>query len=83
MFGGKLSNADYSIGMFFDKRIIFYLVVGILICGPFQAIPKFKKYLFNEEKIYILDIFVMTFLLFICTMVLVNNTYNPFIYFRF
>lgn len=83
MFYGNIQKADYTIAMFFDKRIIFYFLVSILLCGPIQAIPLVKKYLFNEEKIYVLDIVVITCLFFICTMMLINNTYNPFIYFRF
>lgn len=83
MFNIKQHSHDYTLFMFYDKRILFYLIVGILLCGPIQCIPQIKKYLFNEEKIYIIDAIVASCLLFVCVMVLVNNTYNPFIYFRF
>ena len=83
MFNIKQSAHDYTLFMFYDKRIIFYLIVGILLCGPIQCIPQIKKYLFNEEKIYVVDAILASVLLFVCIMVLVNNTYNPFIYFRF
>lgn len=83
MFNIKQSAHDYTLFMFYDKRIIFYLIVGILLCGPIQCIPQIKKYLFNEEKIYVIDAILASVLLFVCIMVLVNNTYNPFIYFRF
>ncbi len=83
MFNIKQSAHDYTLFMFYDKRIIFYLIVGIILCGPIQCIPQIKKYLFNEEKIYVIDAILASALLFVCIMVLVNNTYNPFIYFRF
>lgn len=83
MFGLDTTNADYELGMFFDNRMIVYLIIGIIICGPLQSIPIIKKYLYNEEKTYLIDIPIIIALLFMCTMVLINGTYNPFIYFRF
>lgn len=74
----------YTIRMFADNRVFFLTVVGILFCGPVQSIfGGLKARLYDEKHTGILDIVIMAVLLFICIMLLVNNTYNPFIYFRF
>ena len=53
-------------------------------CGPLQALfPALTRHLYDETKIRTADLAVMVTLMFLCTVYLVNNTYNPFIYFRF
>lgn len=74
----------YPAVRYLDMRITVLIVVGILLCGVLQsAVPSLKIALFNEEKIYLAEAAVLIILLFICTMLLVAGTYNPFIYFRF
>ncbi|MCB7320849.1 MBOAT family O-acyltransferase [Lacrimispora sp. 210928-DFI.3.58] len=74
----------YTVPMFVDNRVFFWAFVGVLFCGPIQALcSPLKRRLYDEERISWLDVAVMAFLLMACTMLLVNNTYNPFIYFRF
>jgi len=74
----------YTVPMFVDNRVLFWAFVGVLFCGPIQALcSPLKRRLYDEERISWLDVAVMAFLLMACTMLLVNNTYNPFIYFRF
>lgn len=74
----------YPLQLFAGNKVIFLAVCGILGCGILQSIfPRMKARLYNEKEITVADILIMAALLFLCTMYLVNNTYNPFIYFRF
>lgn len=74
----------YKVGMFADNRIWFWTVVGLLLCGPVQAVwPGVRVWLYDQEKVRAADIAVMAVIVGFCTLLLVNNTYNPFIYFRF
>ena len=74
----------YTVRMFADNRVFFLMAVGLLLCGPLQAVfGRMKSWLYDEERIGAVDVVVMAALLFLCVMLLVNNTYNPFIYFRF
>ncbi len=81
VFGGY---EHYTVPMFADNRIYFYAAAGLLLCGPLQAAWKqLHAWLYDEDHTGWLDVAVMVFLTVFCTMLLVNNTYNPFIYFRF
>lgn len=72
------------IRMYGDPRLFFFILVGILFCGPAQRwIPGLKERLYREDKTDLWDVVIMAFILFYSTMLLVSNTYNPFIYFRF
>lgn len=77
-------NGYYSAALFMDRRLWFWLVLGLLFCGPvqrlFMSIPGWRE---RKERLAWSDIAVTAVLLFFCIMLLVNNTYNPFIYFRF
>ncbi len=69
---------------YLDLKTWFLLILGILGCGLIQtAIPKIKQILYDETRIYALEYIYLFFLMFINIMLLVSNTYNPFIYFRF
>jgi hypothetical protein len=82
MFGMK--NGYYSIPMYVDNRVWFFFAIGIILSGPFQCLfKKFTENLFDEENIRLYEILTATCLLMISIVLLVNNTYNPFIYFRF
>ena len=74
----------FTIPMFADRRVLFFFAAGILLAGPLQFWCRpLKVHLYDEERVCWYDIAVMAVLLIFCTMLLVNNTYNPFIYFRF
>ncbi len=74
----------YPVSLFANKKVIFAAVCGILLSGPLQiCLPRLREHLYEKENVWIADIAVMAVLMFLCTMYLVNNTYNPFIYFRF
>ncbi len=78
------SPGCYTIPMFADRRVLFWALVGVLLCGPVQALCKpLRRHLFDEAHTIWPDIALMVGCMLLCTMFLVNNTYNPFIYFRF
>lgn len=58
-----------------------YYVIAVIGCFP---LSRKLSYLANENKIIaiITDIFLLVVFL-LCVMYLINNSYNPFIYFRF
>ena len=60
------------------------VLAGFALCGPVQAVfPKVKTALFDENNINGAEIFVLISLFLYSIVLLVSNTYNPFIYFRF
>lgn len=74
----------WNLRIFMDNRIIFLLILAVCFCGPVQQLfPGLKKRLFDEERMGVLDVAVMAFLLLLCTMLMVSSTYQAFIYFRF
>lgn len=74
----------WNVGIFANNKILFLAFVGILLCGPAQALlPRFKAHIFDEEAVSYADIVVMIALLFLSSMVVVSSTYTAFIYFQF
>lgn len=82
MFTG--GGGPYRIGMFADARIWTLLVLGVLLCGPLQSLcPALTRRFYREDGTTWADAAAMAVVLALCTVLLVCNTYNPFIYFRF
>ena len=78
------SKGLWNAGLFANNKILFLAVLGILLCGPVQALfPRFRNHIFDEENVSYGDIAVMIMLLFLSTMVVVSSTYTAFIYFQF
>ena len=78
------TDGVYPHSLFFNGKVLFTAVCGLILCGPLQALfPALTRHLYDETKIRTADLAVMVTLMFLCTVYLVNNTYNPFIYFRF
>ncbi|MCD8082170.1 MAG: MBOAT family protein [Clostridiales bacterium] len=78
------SPGCYTIPMFVDRRVLFWALVGVLLCGPLQTLCKpLHRHLFDESHTGWPDVVMMAACMLLCTMFLVTNTYNPFIYFRF
>lgn len=78
------SKGLWNAGLFANNKILFLAVLGILLCGPVQALfPRFRNHIFDEENASYGDIAVMIVLLFLSTMVVVSSTYTAFIYFQF
>lgn len=66
------------------NKVIFILIIAVLFCGIIQNLfPKLKSALYEKQKIYTFEYIILFGLLFINMMLLVSNSYNPFIYFRF
>ena len=78
------SKGLWNAGLFANNKILFLAVLGILLCGPVQALfPRFRNHIFDEENVSYGDIAVMIVLLFLSTMVVVSSTYTAIIYFKF
>ena len=70
--------------MYADTRLFVLLFLGILFCGPVQKrFSAWKKRLYREDGADLWDVLIMAVLMVYSTTLLVSNTYNPFIYFRF
>jgi alginate O-acetyltransferase complex protein AlgI len=77
-----ISIEFYSV--FFSN--IYWIILTLFLCLPIYPFLKGKKIHLSETKQKILPYIKIGFslsLLFISTMLLVNKTYNPFLYFRF
>lgn len=75
----RLTNFDIS--LILNSRNILIIVIAILFSGIIQTIfNKVKTKVFYQKY---LEVISLSLLMFVCIMMLVSNTYNPFIYFRF
>ncbi len=80
----RWSRGTDSLWMYVNPRLFFCIAAGILLCGPLQhLLPGLTERLYREDKFDLLDVVIMAAILPYSTMLLVSNTYNPFIYFRF
>lgn len=85
MFIPSNTECYFDMSTIINNRNISIIIISILFCGIIQTI--FNK-IKHKEKIqdlyekYLQPIVLVTLLL-TCIMMLVSNTYNPFIYFRF
>lgn len=78
------TNSFYTVFEFLNIEIIFILIVGIILSGMIQQVfPSIKKWIWSAKEISYPQIIVLALLLFSCIVLLANDTYNPFIYFRF
>lgn len=74
----------YPILMYADFRLLFWMAAGILLCGPLQRLfPSLKERLYRKTQTDVWDVIIMAAVVLYSTVLLVSNTYNPFIYFRF
>ena len=84
--GNKFTGLSTSI---IFKNHIFFLIVAIIAVTPLMKILRRKIISFFKRRkavpypLYIFDLVVPAVLLFLSTMALIGNSYNPFIYFRF
>ena len=74
----------YDTAMYMSHKTIVYMVIGIVLCGPFQAlVPCFKKHMQDGRSIYLSESLGLILLFAYSIVMAVGSTYNPFIYFRF
>ncbi len=81
MFSFDFSFVNIDADMIFNMKNLIIFIFAILFSGMIQEVV--RKYNIKFEKIKVCENFVMLFLFLICIMMLISNTYNPFIYFRF
>lgn len=83
-FGNDSTGHMYVIDNFVDTKLIIIFIFGIILSGLLQNIfKKLQKILFDEKNMYFVENIAQLALLGICIVLLVNDTYNPFIYFKF
>ena len=70
--------------LYIGTDTIIIAVVAILLCGVIQqTFPKLQYALYNEQKTGMVQNFVLIAVLLFSIVLLVSDSYNPFIYFRF
>lgn len=80
----SFKSGEYGATDVISPRMLLVTVIGILLMGFFQeGIKPFKQRIFNEREVSIFETVFMAVCFLSCAMMLVSNTYNPFIYFRF
>ncbi len=74
----------YDTAMYMSHKTIVYMVIGMMLCGPFQALfPCFRKHMQDGRNIYLSEGLGLILLFAYSIVMAVGSTYNPFIYFRF
>ena len=77
-------GAAWPVMRYLDGRILCLTAVGILLAGPLQAaVPRLRAALYDREHTGPVQIVLLLAIGFAATALLVSDTYNPFIYFRF
>ena len=74
-----------SVSIHYIKNYLIILIISILTCTPLfkNIIEKLKNNKHINKVINILEPIYLVLLLFIVTVYLIDNSYNPFLYFRF
>ena len=74
-----------SVSIHYLKNYLIILIISILACTPLfkNIIEKLKNNKKTNKVINILEPIYLVLLLFIVTVYLIDNSYNPFLYFRF
>ena len=81
----KYAAAGKNLGMLVNHQTVIAFVLGLLGCGLLQNIFACGKLKGIRDRFRnsAAEAFFLTLALFYCIVLLANNTYNPFIYFRF
>ena len=80
---------DFSAGTISIPQTInlwqwFILLMGMLFCGPMQrAFSKLYAKVKDKTWFFLVDFCFQILLLVLCVVLLINSTFNPFIYFQF
>ena len=74
-----------NVSIHYIKNYLIILIISILTCTPLfkNIIEKLKNNKHINKVINILEPIYLVLLLFIVTVYLIDNSYNPFLYFRF
>lgn len=74
----------YDTAMYMNHKTTVYMIIGIILCGPLQAlVPCFRKHMQDGRNIYLSECLGLILLFAYSIVMAVGSTYNPFIYFRF
>lgn len=75
----------FTLGKYLNMYTVLILIVAIIFCGIFQTFIQSGKYQaqINSEYIGTRDIIVCMLILLFSGILIVCDTYNPFIYFQF
>jgi len=80
MLGFGVMESNYTLSMFMNPYNYILFIIGIIACGPILKVLKVNQ----KSKLFIWSSSIGYLIVFVlCLFELVNNTYNPFIYFRF
>jgi alginate O-acetyltransferase complex protein AlgI len=73
------------LGTILSVKTVIILVIGIIAAGPFQKLFEIKglKTISAKWKNSSIEAIYLFIILLYCILLLANDTYNPFIYFRF
>ena len=85
LFGINNISFINSVSIHYLKNYLIILIISILACTPLfkNIIEKLKNNKKINNVINILEPIYLVLLLFIVTVYLIDNSYNPFLYFRF
>lgn len=85
LFGINNISFINSVSIHYLKNYLIILIISILTCTPLfkNIIEKLKNNKKINKVINILEPIYLVLLLFIVTVYLIDNSYNPFLYFRF
>ena len=74
-----------SAGRYLNVYVVVVLVLAIVFCGVFQKLfPRFYgRYVCSPERVSVLDIVVCAGIMLLSGIMIICDTYNPFIYFQF
>lgn len=84
MFVPNMNNL-FTATRFLNIYVLIILVLAIVFCGVFQRIlPRFYgRKICNSEAVSVLDVVFCVFIMMYCGILIICDTYNPFIYFQF
>ena len=77
------NDSLYSVFQFVDAKIICIIIVAVIIGIIIPIINKSNYFVANVEKTTTIEIVLCTVIMIYSIIMLISNTYNPFIYFRF
>ena len=85
LFGINNISFINSVSIYYLKNYLIILIISILACTPLfkNIIEKLKNNKKINKVINLLEPIYLVLLLFIVTVYLIDNSYNPFLYFRF
>lgn len=79
-----LRSGIYGISMYVTHKTLAYMVIGLFLCGPLQALmPGLRRHMKDGTDVYLGESLLLILLFAYCIVMAVGSTYNPFIYFRF